>query len=68
MSRDGVIPPASGPLRMGAGADVTYEPDDSKQSHRSRPPSWKMPPNRYEQSQAWVSAAALAFVQSQTGA
>jgi hypothetical protein len=62
MSKDGVIPPASGPLRMGAGADVVYEPDDRVQAHRPRSPSWQLPPNRNARSKAWISSAALAYL------
>mmetsp|Transcript_22207 Transcript_22207/g.48492 ORF Transcript_22207/g.48492 Transcript_22207/m.48492 type:complete len:717 (+) Transcript_22207:152-2302(+) len=59
MSKDGVTPPASGPLRMGAGADALYLPDDTVQGHRPRSPSWQLPPNRTALSKGWVSAAAL---------
>ena len=62
MSKDGVIPPSSGPLRLGAGADVVYAPDDSAQAHRTRSPAWQLPPNRTARSKAWVSSAALAYL------
>ncbi|GAX75907.1 hypothetical protein CEUSTIGMA_g3350.t1 [Chlamydomonas eustigma] len=61
MSRDGIIPPASGPLRMGAGADVVYKPDDSVQAHRIRSPAWRLPTNRHEGSKSWIASAALAY-------
>ncbi|KAG1676043.1 hypothetical protein FOA52_014908 [Chlamydomonas sp. UWO 241] len=63
MSRDGVIPPASGPLRMGAGADVSYEPQDQVMAHRHKSPAWKLPPNRNALSSNWVSSAALAYIE-----
>lgn len=64
MSRDGIIPPASGPLRMGAGADVSYEPDDTAMAHRHHSPAWKLPPNRNALSKQWVGSAALAYMEA----
>ena len=62
MATDGVIPPASGPLRMGQGADTTYEPDDLVQGHRHRTPAWSLPPNRTALSKQWISTAAMEYL------
>lgn len=61
MSREGIIPPASGPLRMGAGADVSYDPDDTVQGHRKRAPSARMAPNRNAKTNDWIASAALHY-------
>ena len=62
MSRNGVIPPASGPLRLGAGADVFYDPRDEVQGHRKRAASARLPPNRHAGSSGWITSAALAYL------
>ena len=62
MSRNGIIPPASGPLRLGAGADVFYEPRDEVQGHRKRASSARMPPNRHAGTTGWITSAALQYL------
>ena len=60
-----VVPPASAPLakiRPCQGGDAVLEHlDEAEESVRPRPPSWKLPANRLEQSRQWVKTAALAY-------